>query len=408
MPSQAHVSASLCLRNLSASPLTPPPSPPTRRRKSERRPLTRASQEGSPTVDSLPPRAVSPAGIKGPREHLHGTVNGRVKGGREHRPEGGEPRRRDASPSLAVGSASGSAVGTGALPTQNSSSTFENEPSLPHPPGSAPGKEEIVVPWDDDTVQDPDMRKYGLVVYRPLHILLCVGCKSVINPDHIHTHVRREQRHVDITKAYCDSLKARFRLTPKSLLRRPSIPKRAIPCLQVKENYAYCSVCNRAFAHSRTLRSKHSTCPGHRVEHGLAQTFFPRSHHGGYFAVTMPPSEPRPRLTNLAQRLRNSFPDPDPVDVPITLPPNPRDSNHFLEMQQWVPTLDGLTGAEVQFIAREVNPLLRTSVRDTLGRYMDAVDESLRHSTHAMRVAMGSYNGFVSPFFPQTPPLLTK
>ena len=314
----------------------------------------------------------------------------------ERRPKRGGPRRPDATPS--VGGTSSSAVGAGAMPTPNSSGAAKNNPTLPQPPDSAPGKKEITVPWDSDTFQDPEMRKYGLVVNLPLHILLCIGCKSAIDPDRVYAHVRREQRHVDITRGYCDSLKRRFTLTPRRLLRRPSTLRKAIPCLQVKEGYAYCSVCYHACALDRSLQSKHRTCPGHRVKHGLAQAFFPRSHNGGYFAVTLPPPEPSRRPIDLAQRLRDSFPDPSPADVPIELPPNPRDSNHFLEMQQWVPTLDGLTGAEVHFATREANPLLRASVRDALGRYMDAVDESLKHSTHAMRVAMGSYNGFVSPF----------
>ena len=297
-----------------------------------------------------------------------------------------------------MGGTLSSVAGANTMPAQNSSGATENDPSLPQPPASAPRREEIVVPWDDNTFQDSKMRKYGLVVYLPLHILLCVGCKSAIDPNCTYAHVRREQRHVNITKSYCDSLKGRFTLTPRRLIRRPTTLRSAVPCLQVKEGYAYCSVCYHACAHDRTIRSNHNACPGHRVEHGLAQTFFPKSHNGGYFAVTMPPPEPSRRPIDLAQRLRDSFPDPSPADVPIELPPNPRDSNHFLEMQQWVPTLDGLTGAEVHFITREANPLLRASVRDALGRYMDAVDESLKHSTHAMRVAMGSYNGFVSPF----------
>lgn len=159
----------------------------------------------------------------------------------------------------------------------------------------------------------------------------------------------------------------------------------------------YCTVCNHAVERLRTLKSNHITCPGFEIKEGFAQTFFPRSHHGGYFAVTVPPQRRDPRPVNLVQRLKVMFPDPNPANVPMNLPENPADSNHFLSMQKWVPTLNGLTPAEIRFATREVNPDLRELVSGAVGGYMREIDESLaKNSTHQMRVAIGSFTGLVS------------
>ena len=291
---------------------------------------------------------------------------------------------------------SGTTASREAPPAQHSSGTVQNDLTA-------------TIPWDDHTVQNQKMRQLGLVVYRPLHILICIKCKSVINPDHIYSHVRRDLPHAEITPQYCERLSTKFGLTPRSRLERPSGPRSAIPCLQLREGYAYCEGCGYAAKCVRTLTSKHATCPGFGVKTGFAQSFFPHSNQGGYFAVTVPPPQRDSRPVDLVQRLKDAFPDPNPADVPIALPENPRDSNHFLHVQRWVPTLNRLTGAEIQFVTSEANPTLRGLVSNAIDRYMSTVDKSLTDdSSHSIRVAMGSYNGLVFPLGFPCSRLLTK
>lgn len=147
--------------------------------------------------------------------------------------------------------------------------------------------------------------------------------------------------------------------------------------------------------HGRSLKSMHSCPDGVEIREGFAQVFFPRLHQVGYFGVTVRPRQHDVQSMDLVQVLKDTFPDHNPANLLITLPDNPHDTNHFLEIQRWVPALSGLTGTEIRFSVREVNPALRELVSGLIGRYMDKIDEELAAMapmTHAVGVAIGSYN----------------
>jgi predicted Fe-S protein YdhL (DUF1289 family) len=241
------------------------------------------------------------------------------------------------------------------------------------------------------------MARYGLVINRLLKIAICIGCKTVVDPKFIYNHVHKDQRQANLTKTYCEALPGRFSLTPKTLLEPPSALRPAIPCLELKDGYVYCTGCNRAMEHERSLKATHR-CRTFEIKKGFAQAFFPHSHQGGYFAVTLPPRRHDAQPVDTVQLLKNMFQDPPPQDVPIALPANPRDANHFLELKEWVPTLGGLTGSEIQFAVRDINPALRELISDSLKRYMTKVEEALTPKSRSVEVVMGSYTGSV-PFF---------
>lgn len=292
---------------------------------------------------------------------------------------------------------SNTAATKNAPPVQQSSDTRRDHQQPPQRSDDREGKEppaKIVIPWGDDTVQDEEMLRYGLVVYLPFKILICIACQTVIDPKYIFSHVHKDQPRAGVTKAYCLELAQRFSLTPKHQLNPPSTLTKAIPCLELKEGYVYCTGCNRAMEHDRSLKSTH-TCSGFEIKKGFAQAFFPRAHQGGYFAVTVPPRRPDVQPMDLVQILKDTFPDPNPADRVITLPKNPPEGNHFLEMQGWVQTLNGLTGAQIQYAVREVNTDLRLLVSRSIAKYMSKVDSDLVGTRHSMRVAMASYNELV-------------
>lgn len=272
--------------------------------------------------------------------------------------------------------------------------------------GQRKGPVEVSIPWDDDIVQDGDMSHYGFIVHRSLHILICIGCKTVVDPKEIHSHMHDCHPHIRITKDYCESLKKRFSLTPKADLVRMRPPlRRAIPCLELKEGLVRCTGCNRAMEHERSFLGAHS-CDQFTIVGGVGQAFFPHQHHGGFFGVTVPTRQREEQPVDLVQAIKAAFPDPRPANVPITLPLNPRDAHHFLATQDWISALDNLTGAQIRFAVREVNKPLRLLVSGAINRYIARVAEVLRVSTtHSARVAMGSYTGLV--FIPRPIPLET-
>lgn len=258
----------------------------------------------------------------------------------------------------------------------------------------------IVAPADDDCVDDEVMKQYGIVAYPPLRILLCTTCHSVINPKDIYRHLRSELSEKFVGKTYCKQLVERFALQPKESLKPPSTLRSAIPYLELKEGYVCCTNCNRATEHLSSLKSAHN-CTNFEVRKGPVQAFFPNAHQGGFFGVIAPPKPRDVQPSDIDQVLEENFPDLDPANLPIALPENPRDGNHFLTLQGWVPALNGLNGAQIWFVARVIHKNLRNIVSESTEKYMGETYEALRRATHPMTVSIGSYTGFVhlSPLF---------
>lgn len=257
----------------------------------------------------------------------------------------------------------------------------------------------VRVPFDSDTVQDEEMRKYGLVAYPPLGIIMCISCQSVINPMEIYNHIRADQRGSRVGKTYCAQLSQRFSLKPKAFLKPPSALRSAVPCLDLREDYSCCTNCNRATEHSSSLTSSPAhKCANFQVRKGFAQAFFPNAHQGGFFGVTLPPKPRDAQPVDIVQTLEDSFPDLDPADLPIALPENPRDGNHFLSIQGWVPALNGLSGAQVWSIVRTINQDVRNKVSKSIDKYLGDIHAALKETDQSMRVSIGSYTGFVPTF----------
>ena len=254
---------------------------------------------------------------------------------------------------------------------------------------------EASVPWGDDVIQDQEMLGLGLVVYLPLHILICIGCKTVVDPKGIYDHVRGDRPSVQVTKSYCLSLEKRFSLTPKAGLeaKRPLL-RSAIPCLKIREGLVRCTECNHAMEHKRSFHGAHS-CTNSTIVSSLAsQSFFPHEHQGRYFGVTLPTQPREEHPVDVVQAFKDAFPNPSPANVPIRLPDDAREANHFLATQNWIPALDGLTGGEIEDVIKGANPDLRPLVSAAITRYIFRVAKGLEDiGSHSPRVSMGSYTG---------------
>ena len=259
------------------------------------------------------------------------------------------------------------------------------------------GISDIVVPWDKDTFQDEEMARYGIAVYIPLHILTCTTCKLVIDPWDIDSHIHKDLPHAKVDKAYCKRLRERFSLVERYKLRPPATLRPAIPNLRLYHNCHSCSVCFHAFKTRHSLITKHH-CPNSSVIFGYAQAYFPYSHQGALFAVTLPPSPPADlEEVDFVEALKSKYRDPDPEVLPIVIPQDPRDTNHFLKLENWGGVVQGLSGHLLWNTVRTANQSLRDMVYRSVEKYVNDVNDELgKKHTFRWGQAIGSYSLCVS------------
>lgn len=255
---------------------------------------------------------------------------------------------------------------------------------------------DITIPWDKYTIQDDKMARLGIAAYTPLGILTCIKCKSVIDPCNIYTHIRGELPHADVDKDYCQSLRERFSLIEAHELKPPTTLRPAIPNLQLHHNYSYCSVCCHAYQREHSLMTKHH-CPHFSVRSGCAQAYFPFYHHGGFFAVAKPLPPPTDQGVDFVEVLKSKYRDPVPADLPIDIPENPRDSNHFLSHRNWGGIVKGLCGRQLWDAVRTANQNLRGAIRHSVDWYVNDVNGKLKtEHPDVWGDAIGSYTMCVS------------
>ena len=248
--------------------------------------------------------------------------------------------------------------------------------------------------WNEHTFQDEQMARFGIVVQKDLRILTCVKCKCVVDPSAIGRHIRREIPRAKITEEYCAELRKKFNLIPKQELERPKTLQPAIPNLELRVGYWYCSECCYAVRRKHTLLTKHTTCRNSEPKQGYAQAYFGSHHQGGFFAVAVAQSQPPDRTLNLVKAFKRRFPDPLPENEPIRHPENPRDTNHFLSVRPWMEVVEGLTGKQVWEAVRGVNARMKLAISPSVGKYVDDINTELgKDDMYRQGVAIGSFNG---------------
>ena len=138
------------------------------------------------------------------------------------------------------------------------------------------GGQPPIIPWDKHTVQEESMIQLGIVVNTELHIFTCLKCKQVIDPSVICKHILHNLPHAEVTDQYCDEMRQRYSLTPKDKLTPPAGLRPAIPNLELRSDYVYCSVCFHAVKLQSSLANKkvHS-CAVYKPKTGYAQAYFP-------------------------------------------------------------------------------------------------------------------------------------
>lgn len=79
--------------------------------------------------------------------------------------------------------------------------------------------------------------------------------------------------------------------------------------------------------------------------------------------------------------------------IPITPAASFPDANHFLRVEHLEEHVQGLMGEQIQKIVREREPELREEVRAVVESYVKNMVKDLMSTDHAIKVAIGDYNG---------------
>lgn len=273
----------------------------------------------------------------------------------------------------------------------------------PHPPLSTPHSKTMGGPghdhnptirWDESTFQDKRMSCLGIAVHTELHIVTCVTCRSVIDPDKLHAHIAKHVPKDSIPTGYQDELQDKFSLIPKKELRIPGTVRQAIPNLPLYPGVPHCPKCGYAAFDHGTVR-KHDACGPIKPDVGYAQAYYPNANRG-FFAVTVPePSPPEPDA-NLVEILKRKYPDPIPSQRPVAIPKATCDANAFLKKEGWGIVVDGLTGEDIWKAVRTCDLDLRKAIAESVKKHMETVNSAIsKAGMHAIGVAIGSYHGYV-------------
>jgi len=247
--------------------------------------------------------------------------------------------------------------------------------------------------WSEETEQTDEMVKLGLTVNTAVRVVVCIGCRSVIKPSDLYNHVVK-MHSMSTSAHFCQGLEAKYDLHPDPHNMRPGSIVKAIFSLDLFEGYISCDTCGYACGTKKAMNrhmKQSDECKTFRRRY--AQSFRPSSKRM-YFGVELESAEdPVATALDPLAYLKEKF-TPTPFgNVPITSPKNPRDTDHFLNIEKWLIYVEGKTGAEIRDVTREREPELRTEVRTCVERFAHEAVKKLIGTDNEARAAIGDYIG---------------
>ena len=258
-----------------------------------------------------------------------------------------------------------------------------------------PSEHEVTKPflqWTPETVQTQDMEKLGIIVNTTARVVVCLYCRTVVKPKALHHHINYTHRLLSATHLFCSNLTEEYNLIEEPQQQHGI--KMAIFGLPIFQKYLSCDLCGTAFqTRSSMLRhiKESSNCSTASHRERDAQAFFPGSNMM-FFAVVLPSTSPAPDPNDSVALIKKLFSPPKFQNIPITPATSFRDANHFLRIEHWDKYVEGLTGAQIQKIARERKPELRALVLPVVESYARSAVNGLMKTDHAIKVAIGDYN----------------
>jgi hypothetical protein len=249
-------------------------------------------------------------------------------------------------------------------------------------------------PSDCHTPSEDFLRKNGWRVDVERHVLICLQCKSIMNPARVREHVMEFHREVKPDRRLQAQFKAVCGLQYDMLTSHPAHPLHPVPVvcgLKLQEYTQICSVCKRGFggdrdrdvSHESKSFKKHICKKGEEaVERGFsvvpAQRF---GQNFSWFAVILDekiPSAPR----NVWQEYQSRRASRRSSGTAASIPDDYRVLNQFLRKERWLEHVKGLDAS----VAIE---LCSCSSKD-------AVFGSLPRRVHAF---LAKYQGRSSSYF---------
>lgn len=247
-------------------------------------------------------------------------------------------------------------------------------------------------PLTEDTVQTDKMKDAGVIVNTALRVVICLGCRCVLRPSAIASHVSKEHS-LPITRTFCEDLLKRYNLDKEPT--RPGKIIDAVYGLDIFHDFWSCNGCGAAFQTEGSAVRHHrdsevSECQSASHSKRPAQAYSAKSNRF-YFGVTIPPSSSNTGPDPISL-IKSSYSLPSFKTLPIK-PLSFRDSGHFLAIEKWLEYVEGMTGEAIWRISREREPELRAFLKDIIKNYADDAVKSLGSADNSVRVAMGDYNG---------------
>ena len=262
--------------------------------------------------------------------------------------------------------------------------------------------------FGDETLQDSEMKKLGIMINLDYRVLICALCEQTIIPAKLYLHLNSKGRDGcssyqglamggrlalgDMT--YCKSL------ISKHKLRDPfkSCPQgfvEAIPGLPVFEEQYCCSRCGHAYM-SRGVLVKHMRdegCSNGEEIVGPAQTFSPHKHLL-WFGVKLPShpvlrTDPHDSVMLFNKQFGS---DPYSGTSQIQAMSHPREMLIFLTSENWLAEVEGMTGPEIREISWNAMPKFRKAVQSAVARYISGLVSELTNVGPSERLAIGDYN----------------
>lgn len=258
--------------------------------------------------------------------------------------------------------------------------------------GSLSGLPEVG--WSKDTVQTDEMARLGICVNTAVRVIVCLGCRVVVKPSDLDTHIARDHPVITSNPTFYQELVDAYNLQPEPLGTRPGSIVTAIYGLDILDGYSTCDNCGYACKGEKRVKEHLKTAEGCKSQSKrYVQTFQPTSKRM-YFGVTLKPmaDEDEDAVDPIAY-LRGKYAPAPFCDRPIESPSRTSDTHQFLAAEHWDRYVEGKTGAEIHHAVREQEPELRQEVRNCVERFNEEVVKKLNASGTVSMSAMGDYLG---------------
>jgi hypothetical protein len=270
-------------------------------------------------------------------------------------------------------------------------------------------KSTVTLPFGKETLQNPEMKKLGIIINLKYRIAICTLCETTIIPAHLYKHLhckggcldhqdfRKGGRLAFCNREYCDKLIGDHKLQdPMKLHPKPKAFPTAIPGLPVYFDQYCCDICGSAFK-SKGVLIKHKkmvkTCGNAEIIVGPAQVLSPGSKLG-WIGIKLP-SHPSPSTNpdNSVMLFNQQFgSDPYSEVNQIQATSHPREMRLFLASENWLAEVEGMTGPEIRELSRSAMPEYQAAVKSAVARYISGLVSELSDVGPSERLAIGDYN----------------